>query len=149
MHLFTTNDPTFPIFFNLNTSVGRAGQNSDFQDILLVQWMLKKMVERAPGTTPEAKAADDVIRQMQVTGGVDPQTIAAIEAFQKSLKVRNPGVVVDGKMSPAKGIQYGTAVWSIAQLNNFIRKNCQDKWPRLQDFTDCPSSLQVRFQEIL
>lgn len=149
MHLFATNDPTFPIFFNLNTSVGKAGQNTNIEDVLLVQWLLKKLVERMPATTPEGKAADDVIRRMQVTGSVDPTTITAIESFQNSMKAKNPGVVVDGRMSPAKGIGYGSGVWSIAQLNNFIRKSCQDKWPRLQDFKDCPGSLQVRFQEIL
>lgn len=87
---FATNDPTFPIFFNLNASVGKAGQNSNIEDVMLVQWLLKKLVERLPATTPEGKAADDVIRRMQVTGSVDPTTISAIESFQNSMKAKNP-----------------------------------------------------------
>jgi hypothetical protein len=41
--------------FNLTGSVGRNGQNGCPEDVLLVQFMLRKLCERMPGTTPEAR----------------------------------------------------------------------------------------------
>lgn len=149
MFVFTTDHDNTPLIFNLHTSVGRGGQNSNHEDILLVQFLLRKLVERMPATTAEGKAADEVMRKVPLTGTCDQATIAGIEAFQKSIKARVPGTIVDGRMSPAKGINYGTGVWSIAQLNHFIRTSCRDVWPRLQDFGDCPGQLKVRFAEVL
>jgi hypothetical protein len=90
------------------------------------------------------------MRKVPLTGSCDATTIAGIEAFQRSMKAKAPGTVVDGKMSQAKAVSYGGGAWSIAQLNFFIRKSCQDKWPRLQDFPDCPALLKKKkFPEIM
>jgi hypothetical protein len=149
MHVLTTTISSFPLILNVNTSVGRGGQNSNIEDILLVQFLLRKLVERMPATTPAGKAADEVMRRIQFTGAADPTTIAAIEAFQQSQRAAVSGTIVDGKVSPAHGIAYGGGAWTIAQLNFFIRKSCQDVWPRLDKFGDCPGLLKSRIPQIL
>lgn len=149
MYVFCTGDASLPLIFNLHCSVGRGGQNAQLDDIMLVQYLMRKVVEKMPGSTPEARAADEAIRKVPVSGVCDQATIAGIEAFQKSLKAKNPQVIVDGRMSPAKAVSYGGAVWSIVQLNNFIRVSQKEYWPRLQDLADCPSLLQGRFNEVM
>ena len=49
MHIVTIRpvDGNLPIFFNVDTSVGKQGRNSSQEDILLVQFLLQVTAEAA------------------------------------------------------------------------------------------------------
>lgn len=145
----TPRDNDVPLFFNVETSVGRGGMNSSREDILLVQFMLKKNGEKVPANSPLAKAENEVMKRVPQTGVVDSATIAAIKAFQTAMKRKLPGTVVDGRVSPAQNTSYGSGIFTIAAMNGFIRRHCPAEWPRIQDFGDCPAAVKTKAQEVL
>lgn len=148
MHLFAqTQAPNLPIFFNVDSSVGQGGANSNQEDILLVQLLLKKAAERPPATVP-ASTTQRVAR-VTLSGTSDSATIDGIRAIQERMRERNPGTIVDGRVSPARGVSYGEADWTIVTLNTHCRRAFPEVWPRLQDFRDCPPQLRARFAQLL
>jgi hypothetical protein len=135
------------MFFNVDSSVGQGGVNSSREDILLVQFLVRKAGETA---TP-AVSADRKARMLKVraTGTCDDDTIDGIRATQEHIRQVIPGTVVDGRVSPARGYDYGGGSWIIIFLNMQIRVKFSNVWPRLQDLADCPPQLKTRFQEVL
>ncbi len=95
---FEPKDRHVPMFFNIDTSVGQNGNNSNREDILLVQFMLKKNGERVPANNPEGQRQNEVLKKVPVTGIVDKATIDGIVAFQQSIVT-----------TQRRG--YGMAVW--------------------------------------
>lgn len=148
--MFQPRDPLIPLFFNVESSVGRQGQNSKRADILLVQYLIKKHGQRTPAPTAEGQAELKIMREVKTSGTVDDQTIRAIEAFQTGMRRKNPGTVVDGRVSVARNYGYGGGtIFTITALNGFVRRFYPEVWPRLHDLTDCPSDLKSLIPKIL
>ncbi|HVK09602.1 MAG TPA: hypothetical protein VM597_12565 [Gemmataceae bacterium] len=137
------------MFFNVDTSVGEGGSNASPEDILLVQFLVRKVGETVPpgaGVTLDRKA-----RMMRVpqTGVKDPLTADGIRAVQESMRDKVPSTKVDGRVSVARGYKYGGGAFTIVSLNATVRAHFPRVWPRLQDFPDCPGLLRMRVQDVL
>jgi hypothetical protein len=149
LSLFSPPDPHLSVLFNVDSSVGAGGQNSSSEDIMLVQFLLRKNGEIVPAGGPDGEAENQVMRQVPPTGNVDQKTIDGIIAFQSGMKRKMPSTTVDGRVSVARGYLYGGGYWTIVAMNSFIRHHAPDRWPRLQDFPDCPGMLKARFKAVL
>jgi hypothetical protein len=136
-----------PIFFNVDTSVGQNGSNSNKEDILLVQFLIHKTAE-APGAQLSQERRDRMLK-VKTSGKVDDATIDGIKAVQETMNESRPGTIIDGKVSPARGYQYGAGFWTIVSMNSSLRRHFPNKWPRLQDFTDCPDEVKKKAKEVL
>ena len=150
LSFFTPTDPNVSVFFNVSQSVGRNGQNSNREDILLVQFLLRKIA--ATINPPPTQAGRDRLKRVQqvpLSGNMDQTTIDGITALQENMKVKMPATVVDGRISVAKGYLYGGGYWSIVALNAYVRKHNDKIWPRLQDFSDCPGLLKAKIKQML
>src|SRR5262245_39916937 len=122
MHVVAPRPPDrqIPVFFNIDASVGEKGANSSLEDILLVQFLLRKAGEAAgPVVAPDKK---EVMLNVAPTGICDPETIQGIKAFQETMRERIPGTIVDKRVSPARGYQYGRGVFTIVSLNVTVRR---------------------------
>jgi hypothetical protein len=88
--------------------------------------------------------------KVQITGVSDADTIDGIRAAQEHIRQSRPGTIVDGRVSPARGYEYGGGGgWIIVFLNMQIRLRFSDIWPRLQDLVDCPPQLRMKFSQVL
>ena len=131
-----------PVFYNVSAHVGPGRPNQN-DDVLLVQFLLKKCGELYSDFSS--------FRALSVDGVFGPKTAAAIVAFQTAEKKRRPTIVVDGVVSPQRGSSpsYG-AIWSICQLNKYVKDKHLNKWPRMQDIPGCPALLKQKcFQQIV
>jgi hypothetical protein len=141
------SDPQVPTFFNVDTSVGERGSNSSVEDILLVQFLIRKVGQTAGPTLPPDRR--ERMLNVAPTGTCDRETIDGIRAVQETMRERHPATIVDGKVSPARGYQYGAAAWTIVSLNVTVRRHNLKVWPRLHELSDCPSLLRDRFPAVL
>src|SRR5438105_13615804 len=108
MHVLAPQPRKFdiPLFFNIDSSVGQGGANSRIEDILLVQFLVRKAAETASATlSPERKAR---MLKVKTNGIVDDDTIDGIRAAQEHIRQGRPGTIVDGRASPARGYEYGS-----------------------------------------
>ncbi|MEJ2379442.1 MAG: hypothetical protein P8Y71_30000 [Pseudolabrys sp.] len=130
-----------PIFFNIDSSVGANAQNSNFADITLVQFLIRKSAERDAGTITLDRRA----RMLKVVpdGRVGPLTIDGIRAVQETMRDKNPATVVDGRVSPARGYRYGAGVFTIVSINTANRTRYPEFWPCLHHFPGCPAILKM------
>ena len=150
MHLFVPplqqRDEVLPLFFNVDEGVGKRRPNRT-EDVLLVQFLIKAVIQKVP------QGADvtmiERMSKVPVNGLCDDATIDGILAVQEALKKRNPGVVVDGVISRARGYSYGAAKWTIVWLNQGLRNDFPNIWPRLQDIRICPPALKSKLAKIL
>ena len=150
MHIATTRDSDLPIFFNVDTSVGKGGQNSSQEDILLVQFLL----QATAAASPPASGARDATRQraanLAVTGVADDATTDCIRAWQEARKAGRRATIVDGRVNPARGIFYAKGgEWTIVDLNAVFRAFFPRLWPRLHDHPKCPAPLKARMSQVL
>jgi peptidoglycan hydrolase-like protein with peptidoglycan-binding domain len=136
------------MFFNVDSSVGNNGTNSNRADILLVQFLIRKLsVLAASNLSPDQRAR---MGRVTVDGMSGPITIDGIRAVQERMREKQPGTVVDGRVSGARGRhQYGAGVWTIVSLNSSLRKRIPSVWPRLQDLPDCPAALKIEIQKCM
>lgn len=126
-----------PVFFNVNGVVGAPPAQNAREDVLLVQFLF-----RVIGRNVADPAAKAVLNAVQVTGVIDAPTIAAIKDIQTRHKKNNPGAIVDGRMSPAKGgYSYGAAEWAVVRLNENVQNSHLDIWPRIDKLDGCPAEL--------
>ena len=133
-------DRELPVFYNVDKVVGAAPAQNLKEDVLLVQYALSKIAESGELESPAAQAA---VAAVKVTGVIDPTTITAIRLVQQACKSRNAGVVVDGRVSPARGgYSYGTGFWTIVHMNYYLRRADTDAWPRIDKLSGCPTDLQ-------
>ncbi len=133
------SSPGLPVFFNVDGVVGAAPAQNLREDVLLVQFFFS-VIAKTVGD-PVAKA---VLGAVKVTGIIDPATIAAINDIQTRHKKKNPGAIVDGRMSPAKGgYSYGSGHWAITRLNDNVQNDAQDHWPRIDKIAGCPAELKA------
>lgn len=137
--------PDVGVFFNLDSSVGYNGANSNRTDILLVQFLIKKLsVVAASNLSP-----DQVARMGRVTvdGRSGPITIDGIRAVQERMRQIYPATVVDGRVSSARSSgKYGGGIWTIVTLNSSLRKRIPTVWPRMQDIPDCHPELKIQIK---
>jgi len=134
-----------PLVFNVESSVGFNGQNSNGEDKVLVQFLLRRCAD-SPKLNPARRAR----MKIRVDGMVGPATIDAIKAAQEHMRERNPNTVVDGRVSRARGVTYATeAAWTIVTLNNVVRHNFPGQWPRLQDIAECPGQVRSKVPNLL
>ncbi len=123
--------PALPIFFNVDVAVGRNAPNTSTDDILLVQYFLSLIGKHPrPGSTLTSLAA------IPVTGRMNPETIAGLEAVQTLA-----GVTPDGRASVAKGYKFGANFYTIVNLNFSVRTRFRAQWPNLEEMPDCPQHL--------
>ena len=79
---------------------------------------------------------------VKCTGMIHAPTIAAIRDIQTRHKKANPGAIVDGRMSPAKGAySYGGGEWAIVRLNENVQRENTDNWPRIDKIAGFPAEL--------
>ena len=158
MHvIYTPTALDLPLFFNVDSSVGDGGDNSSSEDVMLVQFFLAIAGENLQGTPPPSgvSAIDwqsmiDLCVSLWSTGECDEATIDAIRAFQTAVHDNHPAIIVDGRVSVARGFTYAPhAAWTIANMNFVIRTHFPRIWPRLQDHPQCPGALKTRFPKVL
>src|SRR5262245_32348258 len=121
---FEPRSQIVPIFFNVETSVGRNGQNSSMEDIMLVQLLLTLNGERVPAGSAEAEKAHVLMRSISISGVVDQATIDGIVAFQESMRRSGfPSFPVDGRVNVAHSYSYGPVPYTIFLMNGFVRRH--------------------------
>ena len=134
-------DTKMPMFFNVDAHVGSGCPNKK-PDVMFVQFCFRTMGTVAlPGSTlpPDLKARMAAIR---IDGTCDAYTSAIILDWQKHRKTQNPGVTADGRVSPSAGSTgYGSAIYSIGELNMSLKRRFKDKWPMVSQMTQCPPEL--------
>jgi len=131
-----------PVFFNVDGVVGAPPAENRTEDVLFVQFAFQVIV-RTPKTIPPDHLA--IMRAVPLTGTINPETIAAITLLQGQARDSvNPGVIVDGRVSPARdGYRYGPGrAWSIIMLNNMVQDRSLDVWPRIDKIDGFPGGLQ-------
>ena len=107
-----------PVFFNVSGVVGSTPAENKREDVMLVQFLFKMIADRPPANmTPEHRA---IMRAVNVTGICDDATVEAIRLVQTKKKAVNPGIIVDGRVSSAKGsyAYSGGGTWTIAIIND-------------------------------
>ena len=65
------------------------------------------------------------------SGQFDAVTGFHIFNIQNFLKKSRSGTIVDGCISPARGLSYGKAVYSILHLNGMARANDKNAWEKI------------------
>ena len=135
-------DAALPVFFNLEASVGHRGANSNRDDVLLVQFLLKALTLRM--TTAAGQRVKPILDQTPQTGVCDQATIRSIQAFQDAMQT-----VADGKVSPARGYRYGGGVWTIVNLQGSLREDFRQQWPRLDQIPGCPGQIRALMSQLL
>ena len=130
-----------PVFYNVDQVVGAAPAHNVREDVLLVQFAFSVIANKpVESTDPNTLAA---ARAVRVTGIIDAATINAIRTQQQQYAKKNPGKVVDGRVSPARGgYGYGSGLWTIARLNESIQHRHIDIWPRIDKIPGCPGELK-------
>ena len=153
MHLFVPNRRVdylstrqAGLFFNVDSSVGQNGVNSNAIDIYLVQFLMRRIAERLSVTWGKQR---DRLLAVKVNGICTPVTIDGIKAIQEMFKRKNPATIVDGLVAVAPDYYYGAGVYTIVVLNTTTRRKYPELWPRLQDFPDCPGPLKEKVPTLL
>ena len=134
--------PTLPVFFNVDGVVGKAPAANNREDVLLVQFAIATMASKPlPGASD---AFYQAAKMVKVTGTIDNETINAITAMQLEVKRKDPGTIVDGRVSPSHGTYGygGGGGCSIVTLNESVQHRNVDVWPRIDKINGCPSELK-------
>src|SRR5262245_31674194 len=144
-----TQLPDLPIFFNVDGIVGPPPARNNREDVFLVQFAFKVISDSPKAVSPMMLAAAKAVRP---TGTIDPATISAIRIIQEQLRKANPGMVVDGLVSPVKHNAYfykGDIAWTIVHLNNAMQDRTLETWPRLDKIPGCPAELTQMVQRVV
>ncbi|WP_426960114.1 hypothetical protein [Muricoccus radiodurans] len=130
-----------PMFFNVDSSVGQNAQNSNPEDIMLVQYIMRLTADM--GVVNPVTAA---FKKVSPTGRMDQVTVDAIRACQSGAKS-----APDGRVSKATGYHYGAAFFTIVELNYNLRRRAQisAKWPCLDQMPNCPPILAAAARRAL
>lgn len=136
-------NPELPVFFNVDGVVGASPAENRREDVLLVQFILKSVGEKPQDQmTADEKA---VFKAVNVTGICDAATINAIKLVQRKKNAVNKSIVVDGRVSPARGgYNYsGNGTWTIAIINDLMQDKNTDVWPRIDLMPTCPPEVKA------
>jgi hypothetical protein len=122
--------------WNLDSSVGKGGQNSSPCDISYIQWYYT-LAGRNSLTPPDRQAIYQKVRVTgSCTGRDDDPLVAAIIAHQKALG--HPQV--DGRVSVAKGGgKFHMNAYFVLRLGARLADMYPNAWPRLDQIPGCPA----------
>ena len=136
-----------PVYFNLDSSVGNKGANSNRDDVLLVQFLLKALAQKVH--TQVGRQVKPILSQTPQTGVVDQATIRSIVTFQELQKGKGNMNVVDGRVSPARGYRHSGGFYTIVGLNAALRQDFPKQWPRLDLIPGCPGGIAQLMGQLL
>jgi len=128
-----------PMFYNVDSSVGRNGNNSSFDDILMVQYFMSLI-----GKNPSPGSKLGALADVPVTGRMNPETIKGIELVQAA-----NGASVDGRVSVAQGYKYGAHFFTIVSLNFNVKERFKPQWPNIEEMPACPPLLNMACRRAL
>jgi hypothetical protein len=122
--------------WNLDSSVGKGGQNSNPTDVSYIQWYYT--LAAVHPNTPQVRKV--VYSKVKVTGTckgtADDPLVQAILAHQTAL--RHP--YIDGKISVAKGDgRVAELAYFILRLGARLSDMYPQYWPRLDMIPNCPA----------
>ncbi|MCB2095455.1 MAG: hypothetical protein H6901_09910 [Rhodobacteraceae bacterium] len=127
-------------FYYLDSGVG-AGMPNARPDVMLVQFFLKELMNHMDFKPSRPTGAD-----ITVDGKFGNQTETWIRAFQAHLKSKGKAVVVDGKVSPARGYQAKTATntpYTLAHMNASFRKRWRGDHDNLDQCSRVPPEIRA------
>ncbi|MBN9061757.1 MAG: hypothetical protein J0H41_04855 [Rhizobiales bacterium] len=128
--------------WNLDSSVGKGGQNSVAADVSYIQWYYW-LAAKNPKTPPDRQAIYRLVNPTgsftgACTGRDDDPLVRAIMAHQQALS--HP--YVDGRISVARGEgKLGEKAFFILRLSARLADMFPDQWPRLDRIERCPPSV--------
>ena len=125
--------------WNLDSSVGKNGANSNAADVSFIQWYYT-LAANFHLTVP---ASQEIYRKVRISGvcrGTDADPlVAAILAQQRSMN--HPSL--DGKVSVVSGTgKVGANAFFLLRLEARFAVMFPNLWPRLDLIPGCPSSVQ-------
>jgi hypothetical protein len=123
----------------VDSAVGRNAPNSSIDDILLVQYFMSLI-----GKNPSPGSQLGALAQIPVTGRMNPETIAGIEAIQAA-----NGSQVDGRVSVARGYKFGNNFFTIVSLNFNVKARFKSQWPNVEEMPGCPGLLNLACRRAL
>lgn len=110
-------------FLNVGAKVGVDPDCPNRQaDVRAIQQLLSIIINGTPGVKLGVPAP---------TGEFDAITGFHIFNIQNFVKKKKPGTVVDGCVSPARGISYGGGIYSILNLNAMAHHKDKAQWARI------------------
>src|SRR5262245_62895726 len=120
---------TLDYIYNVSKPIG-PGQFNQPDDVRLLQFLLKEYETRpsAPHTP--------LLPLPSVSGNFDDLTAVRIYYLQVKMKKLNPGSILDGIVSPARGLIYDLrteASWFIATLNYSLKDADSKRFDALRD----------------
>jgi hypothetical protein len=82
----------------------------------------------------------------RISGHNDRNTIEAIKAFQRS-----KAIIADGRISVARGTNFGSNSYTIVELNKAARQKVADHWPRIHcvPAKPCPPLVYSAMEKLL
>lgn len=128
--------------WNVDSSVGKGGQNSIPADVCYVQWYYW-LASRNPRTPPERQAIYRLVSPNGSFSGAcsgrdDDPLVRAITAHQQAIS--HP--YIDGKVSVAHGSgKLGHKAFFVLRLGARLADMFPDRWPRLDQIEYCPPSV--------
>jgi hypothetical protein len=107
-------------YLNVATKVGADSDCvNEASDVRAVQSLIALILRGTKGVKLGVPAP---------SGEFDAVTGFHIFNIQNFVKKKRPGTIVDGCVSPARGISYGGGVYSILHLNGMARANDKAAW---------------------
>lgn len=125
----------FHFQWNLDTSVGKGGQNSNAADISYLQWYYALAANFAQTPPDRVAIYKQVVVNGICTGGSEDPLVRAITVQQRGLN--HPQI--DGKASVAPpGGRIGQTAYFILRLGARFATRFPQAWPRLDKIPNCP-----------
>ena len=129
-------------FWNVNNPVGHNGVNQ-MDDVLFVSWCIYKAA-KFPDLPADLR---EVFKNAGLThmcdGTKDHRLVTAIYALQRAF---GRGGLVDGRISPAKGVTYAhhraKHLYMIFELNSYLRVMHPEQYPRIDLMPEFPWKLK-------
>ena len=130
-----TRSRDLPGFYNVDAVVGSPPAANMSEDVLLVQFLLR--------LRKFGRQNQDIYAAVPLTGSIDSNTNVAITTFQERVKNSYAGSSVDGRISPAKSLFFGSrGAFTIAALNELTQRKFYEVWPRLDRMPECPGVIR-------
>jgi hypothetical protein len=124
--------------WNLECSVGKAGQNTIAADVSYLQWYYTLAVSFPETPADRAAIYRGVAITGKCTGKDDDPLVQSIFAQQRGLN--HP--IIDGKASVApEGGRIGETAYFILRLNARLATQFPNQWPRLDLIRNCPPAV--------
>lgn len=128
------------VIWNISAHVGCKQSNcfNHRTDVELVQFLLKQHQQR---TSPKKLTPSCSNPPIKVTGVFDAVTAFWIYAYQDV-----PGGKIDGVVSPADGVSYGSAMWLISWLNGSLMLEAPHIYMQLDTNAELSAGLRAELK---